>query len=59
LKRTIPTAALIVLANTGHTINLEEPEAFNAHLAAFFEKVDAKAWPTRDPRAMTGNILGR
>jgi len=59
LKRTIPTAALIVLPNTGHTINLEEPDAFNAHLAAFFEKVDANAWPTRDPRAMTGNILGR
>jgi hypothetical protein len=47
------------LPNTGHTINLEEPDAFNAHLAAFFEKVDANAWPTRDPRAMTGNILGR
>lgn len=59
LKRTIPTAALVVLPNTGHTINLEEPEAFNAHLAAFFQKVDANAWPARDPRAMTGTILGR
>jgi len=59
LKRSIPTAALIVVPNTGHTINLEEPDAFNAHLGAFFEKVDADAWPTRDPRAMTGSILGR
>lgn len=59
LKRTIPTAALIVLPNTGHTINLEEPEAFNRHLATFFQLVDANAWPTRDPRAMTGSILGR
>jgi len=59
LKRTIPSAALVVLPNTGHTINLEEPDAFNAQLEAFFEKVDLNAWPARDPRAMTGTILGR
>jgi pimeloyl-ACP methyl ester carboxylesterase len=59
MKRTIPAAALVVFANTGHTINLEEPDAFNAALAAFFEQVDAGKWPSRDPRAMTGTILGR
>src|SRR5690349_5136401 len=29
LKRTIPTAALVLLPRTGHTVNLEEPEAFS------------------------------
>src|SRR5262245_1620958 len=59
MKRTIPTAALVVMPNSGHTINLEEPDAFNAHLDEFFRIVDAGRWPTRDPRAMAGTILGR
>jgi pimeloyl-ACP methyl ester carboxylesterase len=59
MKRTIPTAALVVMPNCGHTINLEEPAAFNAHLAEFFGAVDAGAWRRRDPRAMAGSILGR
>jgi pimeloyl-ACP methyl ester carboxylesterase len=59
MKRTIPSAALVVMPNTGHTLNLEEPAAFNAHLDWFFQTVDAGRWPNRDPRAMTGTILGR
>ena len=59
MKRTIPTAALVVMPNSGHTINLEEPAAFNAHLAEFFQAVDAGTWRSRDPRAMAGSILGR
>jgi pimeloyl-ACP methyl ester carboxylesterase len=59
MKRTIPTAALVVMPNCGHTINLEEPAAFNAHLAEFFCAVDAGAWRARDPRAMAGSILGK
>jgi pimeloyl-ACP methyl ester carboxylesterase len=59
MKRMIPSAALVVMPNCGHTINLEEPAAFNAHLADFFRMVDAGAWPQRDPRAMKGSILGR
>src|SRR3989440_2118606 len=57
MKRTIPTAALVVVPNTGHTINLEEPASFNAQLAQFFHSVDAGAWPRRDPRALAGSIL--
>src|SRR5258707_1167645 len=30
MKRSIPTAALVVMPNCGHTINIEEPAAFNA-----------------------------
>ena len=59
MKRTIPTAALVVMPNCGHAINLEEPAAFNAHLAEFFRLADAGAWPRRDPRAQAGSILGR
>jgi pimeloyl-ACP methyl ester carboxylesterase len=59
MKRTIPTAALIVMPNAGHTINLEEPTAFNLHLADFFHAVDVGAWPGRDPRATVNAILGR
>ena len=59
MKRTIPTAALIVMPNAGHTINLEDPIAFNWHIADFFHAVDVGAWHERDPRAMVSTILGR
>lgn len=59
MKRTIPTAALIVLPNAGHTINLEEPAAFNQHISEFFHTVDVGAWRKRDPRATVSAILGR
>jgi pimeloyl-ACP methyl ester carboxylesterase len=59
MKRTIPTAALVVMPNAGHTINLEDPIAFNQHIADFFHTVDIGAWRKRDPRAMVSTILGR
>ena len=59
MKKSIPTAGLVVMPNAGHTINLEEPDAFNAHLDDFFHMVDAGAWRNRDPRAMKDAILGR
>src|SRR6476660_4887612 len=36
IKRTAPTAALLVLPRSGHTINSEEPAAVNAALAELF-----------------------
>jgi pimeloyl-ACP methyl ester carboxylesterase len=59
MKRTIPTAGLVVMPNAGHTINLEEPAAFNQHIADFLHAVDVGAWRHRDPRAMKNAILGR
>jgi pimeloyl-ACP methyl ester carboxylesterase len=59
MKRTIPTAALVVMPNAGHTINLEDPDAFNRHIADFISTVDAGAWRPRDPRAMASSILGK
>jgi pimeloyl-ACP methyl ester carboxylesterase len=59
MKRLIASAALVVMPNSGHAINLEEPDAFNRHLADFLHTVDAGRWPMRDPRAMAGTIIGR
>jgi pimeloyl-ACP methyl ester carboxylesterase len=59
MKAQIPTAGLVVMPNAGHAINLEDPAAFNQHVAELVQAADAGAWPARDPRAMTGSILGR
>lgn len=51
LKRIMPAARLAVLPATGHCINLEEPEAFDALLADFFSMVEQGRWHARDARA--------
>jgi pimeloyl-ACP methyl ester carboxylesterase len=58
LKRAIPTSGLLILPKTGHTINLEEPEAFNQAVADFFMAVEDGLWLERDPRALPGSITG-
>ena len=58
LKRTCASAALLVLPNSGHAVNLEEPGLFNAALADFLAQVDADRWPVRDPRAISQSITG-
>jgi pimeloyl-ACP methyl ester carboxylesterase len=57
LKRTIPASGLLVLPKTGHTINLEEPAAFNQAVAEFLAQVTAGRWLPRDPRARPDEIL--
>ena len=44
IKRTAPTAALLVVPRAGHTINSEEPAAVNAALAEFFSAAEAGRW---------------
>jgi pimeloyl-ACP methyl ester carboxylesterase len=58
MKRTIPAAALVVFPNTGHALNLEEPALFNQSVTDFFHQVESGRWPRRDPRSVTGSILG-
>ena len=58
LKRVIPGAGLVVLARTGHTLNIEEPDLVNTLIADFLSRVDACAWGPRDPRAVPGAITG-
>ena len=47
LKRTIPASGLWIVPKTGHTINLEEPTAFNMQLSEFFVMVESKRWSER------------
>ncbi len=58
MKQQIPTAALAVMPNCGHAINIEDPDEFNRLVVGFLAQVDAGRWPTRDPRAVTASITG-
>jgi pimeloyl-ACP methyl ester carboxylesterase len=49
LKRTSPTAALLVIPRAGHTINSEEPAAVNAALAELFSAAEAGRWLAHKP----------
>lgn len=44
LKKTVPSAALLVLPRAGHTINSEEPARFNEALLEFFAAVENRRW---------------
>lgn len=58
MKRSIAAAGLAVLPHSGHTINIEEPEAFNRALLEFFLRVDEGRASRRDPRSSAAGILG-
>jgi pimeloyl-ACP methyl ester carboxylesterase len=58
MKQTIPSAALAVIPNSGHAINIEEPDAYNGLVADFLAQVDSGRWPMRDPRAVSDSITG-
>lgn len=47
MKRKIPSAGLLVIPNSGHTINVEEPQLFNQALLDFLTAVEAGRWPRR------------
>jgi len=51
MKRTIPTAGLLVLPKSGHMTNLEDPGLFNRALEDFFNQVEAGRWTPRAPAA--------
>lgn len=58
LKRTVPSAGLVVLPKSGHTINLEEPSLFNLLVQEFLSTVRAGRWLLRDPRSKASQQLG-
>ena len=51
LKRTVPTAALLVMPRSGHNNPTEEPAAFNAALADLFAAAEAGRWLAHRPPA--------
>ena len=53
LKAAIPASGLVMLPKSGHVVNLEEPDLFNAVLGDFLTRVDAGRWPVRDSRSIS------
>lgn len=58
LKRSIPTAGLMMFPKTGHTLNLEEPELFNLALDRFIAAATSGRWGPRDPRSIATSTTG-
>ena len=58
MKQSIPTAALVVMPNAGHAINIEEPDEYNRIVGDFLAQVESGRWPSRDPRAVSTSITG-
>jgi pimeloyl-ACP methyl ester carboxylesterase len=58
MKQSIPSAALAVLPNSGHAINIEEPDQYNRIVGDFLSQVESGRWPHRDPRAVSASITG-
>ena len=57
MKRGIRSSGLVVLPKSGHTINLEEPDAFNRAVLDFLTAVDGGRWPLRNPASQTGSAI--
>lgn len=49
LKRVIPRSGLVMLPQSGHAINIEEPAPFNDAVAEFLAQVEAGRWEPLDP----------
>lgn len=58
MKQSIASAALSVLPNTGHAVNIEEPDEYNRIVGHFLNQVDSGRWLSRDPRAISSSITG-
>ena len=58
MKQSIPSAALAVMPNAGHAINIEEPDQYNRIVGNFLAQVESGRWPSRDPRAVSASITG-
>jgi len=49
LKRTVPTAGLLMIPRSGHNVPSEEPAAFNAALADLFAAAEGGRWLAHKP----------
>lgn len=47
MQKHIPNNGMVMFPKTGHTVNLEEPELFNATLQNFLTAVEQGAWRAR------------
>ncbi len=57
MKRAIAPSGLVVLPKSGHTINLEEPDAFNRAVSEFLTAVEAGKWGPRNPASLSQSAI--
>lgn len=53
LKKHVPRSGVLELPKCGHTINLEEPAAFNRAVQEFLHAVQCDRWPARGAKTYT------
>jgi pimeloyl-ACP methyl ester carboxylesterase len=56
LKRTIPAAGLLIVPNSGHALNLEEPDRYNDMIRTLIRAARGGSWPARDPRSLSAGM---
>ena len=57
MKRRIPRSGLMVMPQTGHALNLEEPDLFNRGVLDFVTAVEAGKWGPRDESSGVGYLV--
>ena len=53
LKKHVPRSGVLELPKCGHTMNLEEPAAFNTAVQDFLHAVENDRWPAREEKSYT------
>ena len=57
MKKCIPQSGLAVIPQSGHAINLEEPDLFNRLVLDFLTAVEQDAWATQGAGDQSGNLI--
>jgi len=58
MKRNISCSGLIVFSQSGHAINLEEPDLFNRSVFDFLTSVEAGKWAAHEPQRERRSVFG-
>ncbi|MCI0440395.1 MAG: alpha/beta hydrolase [Chloroflexi bacterium] len=59
MKRCIPRSGLVFFPQSGHAINLEEPELFNRTVLDFLTAVESGKWAKREAGVQSGALVER
>ena len=57
MKRNISCSGLAVFPQSGHAINLEEPDLFNRVVLDFLTSVEATKWAVRQPQQVRSSVF--
>lgn len=58
MKRNIACSGLVVFRQSGHAINLEEPDLFNWAVLDFLTSVEAEKWAAHEPQRERRSVFG-